>query len=336
MTQPGVFITFDVECSMGGAWGDPTLKPIAPRLGMMGEYGDNRLGIPLICDILSRYGLKATFFLEPFNDELGYPGQTEPVVQHLINNGQDIQLHVHPNHMHYGLHRANKEYTRTDQLADLDPDWQRQLIADGASRLEKWTGKRPIAFRAGNMGASEETLKALFEAGLWIDSSYTFPYVEGQCRFPDGQQFNGSKWYGQVLEVGLSGFRQPKVPGLHPAKPVDLMGTSFEECRDATRMICDAGADAVVILHSFSLFKVRDVQYNGGKLNRIVTRRFEHLCRWLSENRDRYPARTFSELGRLVKEDGYEPKAVEPCLINRPLRALVRKAVQGVNNFYWV
>ena len=336
MTQPGVFITFDVECSMGGAWGDPSLKPISPRLGMMGQYGDKQLGIPLICNILSRYDLKATFFLEPFNDELGYPGETEPVVQHLLDHGQDIQLHVHPNHVHYGLHREGKPYTRTDQLADLDPDWQREIIAGGADRLEQWTGQRPVAFRAGNMGATEQTLQALGGTGIWIDSSYTFPYLGRQCRFPEGEAYNGAKWYGDVLEVALSGFRQPNFPGLHPAKPVDLMGASFAECRDAVQFICDAGADAVAILHSFSLFKVRDVQYSGGKLNRIVTRRFERFCRWLAENRERYPARTFSDLARMVQENGYQPKAVEPCLINRPLRALVRKAVQGVNNFYWV
>jgi hypothetical protein len=100
-------------------------------------------------------------------------------------------------------------------------------------------------------------------------------------------------------------------------------------------MICDAGADAVAILHSFSLFKVRDVQYRGGKLNRVVTRRFERFCEWLCANQATYPARTFSELGRMIREDGYEPKAVDPCMIRRPLRAVVRNAVQVLNNFYW-
>ncbi|WP_305043251.1 polysaccharide deacetylase family protein [Geoalkalibacter sp.] len=335
MTLPGIFMTFDVECSMGGAWGNPTLKPISPRVGMMGEYGDKKLGIPLICDILSRNDLKATFFVEPFNDDLGWPGETEPVVRYLVERGQDVQLHIHPNHVHYGLHKAGKPFKKTDQMADLSLEWQTELITRGADLLETWTGTRPIAFRAGNMGASEETLAALADAGLWIDSSYTFPYVGGQCRFAETERYNGGKWYGEVLEVALSAYRQPNFPGLHPAKPVDLMGSSFEECRDAARLICDAGGDTVAILHSFSLFKVRDHQYTGGKLNRVVTRRFEKFCGWMNAVRAQYPARTFAELGRLVREEGYQPKAVPPCTINKPLRALVRKAVQGVNNFYW-
>lgn len=310
--KPGVLFTFDVECSMGGAWNNPGLRPVSPAKGMMGEYGDEAYGIPLICDILDRHGIKATFFVEPFNDELGYPGQTEPVCRYLTDHGQDVQLHVHPGHYHYGLQKEGKPFKMTDQIADLPLDLQKQIIAEGAARLENWTGQAPIAFRAGNMGASDETLKILPDAGIWIDSSYTFPYVGGQCLFEDKERYNGSKWYKDVLEVALSGFRQPAWPGLHPAKPVDLMGSSFEECRDAVRMICDAGGDAVLILHSFSLFKVKDKQYNGGRLNRIVHSRFEKFCRWLSENGETYPARTFSRLGEMVQKEGYRPVSVDP------------------------
>jgi len=320
---------------MGGAWQDSSLKPIPPRLGMMGEYGKDRFGIPLICDILQRSNLAATFFLEPFNEDLGNPGETEPVARYLVECDHDVQLHVHPNHIHYGQYRRGEPYQRTDQMADLSRERQREIIVAGADLLESWTGTRPIAFRAGNMGASEETLAALIDAGLWIDSSYTFPYVGGQCLFAEKERYNGSKWYGKVLEVALSAYQQPKVPGLHPSKPVDLMGSSFEECRDAVKMICDAGGDAVVILHSFSLFKVRDKQYNGGRYNRVVARRFERFCEWLDDQRRQYPPRTFAELGRLVREEGYQPKAVAPCTIQKPVRALVRKAVQGANNFYW-
>ena len=333
--RPGVFLTFDVECSMGGAWANPALKPISPRLGMMGEYGDRAFGLPLICDILDRYNLKATFFLEPFNDELGYPGETEPVCRFLVERGHDVQLHVHPGHVFYGLHRQGKSFTLTDDVANLTTDQQKEMLIEGAERIERWTGTRPIAFRAGKMAGSEQMLKILPEAGLWIDSSYTFPFVGGNCKFSEKNHYNGAKWYENVLEVALSGFKQMEFPGLHPSKPVDLMGTSFEECRDATKLICDAGADAVAILHSFSLFKVRDVQYNGGRLNWVIKRRFEHFCEWLTANSTAYPARTFSELGRMIREDGYHPQAVDPCRLKRPLRRLTRKTVQVLNNFYW-
>ena len=319
----------------GGSLAEERAEAHSPRIGMMGEYGNRSLGVPLIVEIMSRYKIQGTFFLEPFNRELGYPGQTEPVCRYLVDHGQDVQLHVHPGHVNYGRYRSGKPFVRTDQIDDLPPQQQREMIEDGAGRIARWTGKRPVAFRAGNMGASERTLDALQTAGLWLDSSYTFPYAGGQCRFSPGDAFNGSKWYGDVLEVALSGFRQIKLPGLKSAQPLDLMGASFEECRDAVRMICDAGADAVLILHSFSLFKRRDIQYNGGKPDRVVIRRFQRFCRWLADNRKDYPARTFSEFGQMVKEQGFEPKSVPPCMLRKPFTSIVRKVVQGVNSFYW-
>jgi hypothetical protein len=122
---------------------------------------------------------------------------------------------------------------------------------------------------------------------------------------------------------------------MHPAKKVDPVGVSFAECRDAIRTICDAGADAVLILHSFSLFKVRDLQYNGGRLNRIIARRFRRICAWLAEHAEEYPTWTFCHLAKSVQAGEYTAKAIAPCRIDRPVRAVVRKAVQAWNNLYW-
>lgn len=330
----GVYITFDVECSMGGAWGTD-LEPVTPERAIWGRYGHKQLGLPLITDILNDSDLSATFFVDPFVDEQGYPGEMEPVCKFLLDRRQDVQLHIHPNHQHYGLHKAGLEYKRTDNIADLDPESQRKMLEEGCRRLAQWTGHRPVAFRAGNMGASEETLEQLSHVGIKIDSSYAFPYVAGQCKFKDDQLYNGSKWYGDVLELALSGFYQPRLPGLHPAKPLDLTGISFEECRSAIQKTCRAGADAVIILHSFSLFKVQNIQYEGGRPNRIVINRLKRLCKWLDSVSDEFPVRTFSQLGDALEKSEYTPKAVEPCKLKNPLQAITRKTVQAVNNLYW-
>jgi hypothetical protein len=137
-----------------------------------------------------------------------------------------------------------------------------------------------------------------------------------------------------VLEVALSGFRRPRLPGVHRAKPLDLVGISFEECREAIRRICGAGADAVLILHSFSLVKVRNLAYDGGRPNRIVTRRLRRLCEWLAQNADEYPVRTFAQLAEAVAAGTYEPHAAPPPTVFGP-RAIVRKGVQLYNRLYW-
>lgn len=331
----GVYITFDVECSMGGAYARKELRPVPPSRAMLGEYGRRRMGTPLITEILNDNGLAATFFVDPFAQEQGYPGQTQGVVEALLRGGQDVQLHIHPCNRYYELFRQGKPFPPTDELDDLTPAQQSDLLGEGSRRLEAWTGRRPTAFRAGNMAASERTLPQLAEAGLRIDSSYTFPFAGGQCRFGPSEPYNGSRWYGKVLEVALSGFLQPRLPGLRASKPLDLMGVSFEECREAIQRICRAGADAVLILHSFSLFKVRNVQYDGGRPNRIVTRRLRRLCRWLADHSAEFPVHTFGGLSRSVAQGEYQAQAVPPCRLSSPVRAVVRKLVQVYNHPYW-
>jgi len=332
--KPGVYITVDVECSMGGAWGNPALRPVPPARAMMGEYGGRRLGVPLISQTLNESGLAATFFVETFAEEQGHPGQTEPLCRLLLDRGQDVQLHIHPWYRFYGLRRRGLLAPLTDQFAELTAEQQSELLALGAERIARWTGKAPVAFRAGNMSASEETLKLLPAAGIRIDSSYTFPFAGGQCRFSPADPYNGSRWYGDVLELALSGFQLPPLPGEARSKPLDIVGVSFEECREAIRRISGAGADTVVILHSFSLFKVRNHQYEGGRLNWIVNRRFRRLCEWLAAHADQYPARTFSQLATAIADKQYEARAVPPPRLSAA-RAIVRKAVQAYNCLYW-
>ena len=328
----GVFITFDVECSMGGAWGTGSLKPVPPSRAVWGECGEQKLGLPLIVEILQGYGLAATFFVEAFIEEQGYPGHSEWICAYLLDHGQDVQLHIHPNHKHFGWKQQGKPYPFTDYMADLGCEDQLALLQEGSERIKGWTGRRPVAFRAGNMGACEETLKQLEASHITIDSSYTFPYAGRSSRFGPQEPYNGSKWYGDVLELALSGFRQLPLPGLKPSKPLNLNGISFEECRDAIRLICGAGADAVVILHSFSLLKKRNVQYDGIRPDRIVTRRFRRLCQWLAESLE-MPAYTFAELAKAIVHKSYRAGHVPPCRLTHP-RPLLRKAVQAWNCLY--
>ncbi|MBN2212126.1 MAG: hypothetical protein JW709_12080 [Sedimentisphaerales bacterium] len=332
--KPGVYLTIDVECSMGGAGHNPALRPVSPERAVWGRYDNNTWGIPLIVEILARYELPATFFLDAFIDEQGYPGQSEPICHYLLERGHDVQLHIHPGHKFYALRQKSLNLPRTDQIADLSPDMQFALLEEGADRIRRWTGIKPCAFRAGNMGASTETLKQLAAVGIPIDSSYTFAFAGGQCPFPPSEPYNGSRWYDDVLELAFSGFYQPRLPGIKPAKVLDPMGICFEECRDLIRHLACDGVDAVLILHSFSLFKVQNKQYDGGRPNRIITRRFERLCRWLASTDIPLHVKTFTDLHRRLNKGGYEPKTATPPTFSAP-RAIVRKIMQAYNNLYW-
>ena len=99
------------------------------------------------------------------------------------------------------------------------------VASGGGDRIRQWTGRRPVAFRAGNMAASEESLRQLEAAGILIDSSYTFPYAGGQCRFSGGRALQRLEMVRRRPGVALSGFRQPiACPEMGLPKPLDLMG----------------------------------------------------------------------------------------------------------------
>jgi hypothetical protein len=185
------------------------------------------------------------------------------------------------------------------------------------------------------MGASEQTLEALGAVGIPIDSSYTPAFAGGQCRFDAAERWNGSRWYDDVLEVALSAYRQPSAPLLHPIKPLDVVSISSGEMRDGIAAVIDSGVDAVVILHSFSLFKVRNVQYDGGRVDRIVTRRFRGLCRWLAD-RSTYAVETFASLARRVSMGEYQAQHSPLPRLGGLARAWTRKALQGINSLHWV
>lgn len=332
--KPGVYLTIDVECSMGGAGGNPALRPVPPRRAVWGRYENKAWGIPLIVEILRCYGLAGTFFLDAFIDEQGYAGESEPICHYLRERGHDVQLHIHPGHKFYALRQQGQNPPRSDQMADLPPDLQRSLLEEGVERLQRWTGAKPIAFRAGNMGASLETLELLAATGIPIDSSYTFAFAGGQCPFPPSDPYNGSRWYGPVLEMAFSGFYQRRIPGLKPAKVLDPMGICFEECQALIRHLARAGIDAVLILHSFSFFKVKNKQYDGGRPNHIIIRRFERLCRWLASADVPLQVTTFTDLHRRLGEGNYQPKTAPPPTLSG-VRAVIRKGVQAYNNIYW-
>jgi valyl-tRNA synthetase len=96
----------------------------------MGQFGRQRLGLPLIVDILESAGLAGTFFVDPFTEEQGFEGQTEPICAYLLDRGQDVQLHIHPNHWHFGLKRRGLPHKQCDDLADLSAEEQFALLRE--------------------------------------------------------------------------------------------------------------------------------------------------------------------------------------------------------------
>ena len=327
-----IYLTVDVECSMGDAWLNRKLQPVRVERAILGKKEKSFYGTPLIMDILEQNGLKATFFCEVFAALNCGESELSQAYRDMIRRGHEVQLHLHPTHYFY---RQVQEGRLKE--ADLDPNHdylachplekQVALLREGIEVFQRITGRTPTVFRAGNYGANLTTLQALEQVGIFADSSYNAAYVGKGCFLPNGR--TNELWSsGTVREFPVSVFQSGIWPNIG-LKPFENSSISFEEATSLLEQAAQSNMTAATaVLHCFSLFKISDRQYSDIRPDRIVIRRFERLCSWLASHKDQYRVGTFSEP---LPEGG---PAVLPQL--SPWKSIVRKAVQAVNRAYWV
>lgn len=297
MAKVNVFITVDTEHSIGGAFRDPKLKPVGNEKRVFGKIGDTAYGIPLIMDIADLNKLPITFFVEVLNKYYFGEDETKKVCKYIIDRGHDIQLHLHPNYLNFTRSDPGKLYFR-DNIYCYNLSRQIELIDEGKKLLTKYGTGDPIAFRAGNFAADTNTLIALKKNGFLINSSYNNRYIDKECRLDD-LKINDASRAEEIWEFPITNFREFSCLGLHRTKPLDINGASFLEMKAALNYAKEHGPKNVtIILHSFSFIKAYDAQYNKMKPRFHVIRRFEKLCRFLSENSQTFRVATFGSLDR--------------------------------------
>jgi peptidoglycan-N-acetylglucosamine deacetylase len=124
-------------------------KDTSPGRLSTGEYG-SRVGIPRILELLSRYDIRATFFVPAVIAKL-YPDEQRRVIDH----GHEI-----------GIHSWIHEFNST-----LPPEAERDLQMRACDTLEDICGRRPVGIRTPSWDFSPHTLSITREMELLYDSS---------------------------------------------------------------------------------------------------------------------------------------------------------------------
>jgi hypothetical protein len=149
--------------------------------------------------------------------------------------GQDVQLHTHPSWRDdprdfSWLRKYKKENSylapNLDFMAKLSYAAQVSVLEEGINLLVKWLGKRPIAHRSGGYSINADTIAAVREAGLKIDSSMNSAHEhskvvwsrnrieqkDGVIEIPitvmryvirPSRMFNGGDLYSKILKTDL-------------------------------------------------------------------------------------------------------------------------------------
>ncbi|PYK99721.1 MAG: hypothetical protein DME19_07715 [Verrucomicrobia bacterium] len=288
--QTKVIITIDTEVrSRNRDLPDPFDRDV------LGRLQGNNYGACWIADLIKNHGFTGVFFLDVHGCAKYGENRYRELCERLLNGGHSVQLHTHPDQMYDPQRRHMHEYSLAEQKA---------IIREGMVLLKDWTGKVPLAHRAGRYGANEDTLKALETNGIYLDSS--FFYGRADCKLPFGNSNDPFKAHG-VWEV----------PVTVAAEPITKLGFRFPfwtrllwkryqkldvNCMDA-KQLCRSVMEVygkvpylITFLHSFSFVQRRPT---GFVTDDAAIEAFQSLLRLLAEKN--IPVTTLDKIaGELV------------------------------------
>jgi hypothetical protein len=316
-----LYLTVDTELASGlyRTLGKAAVKEILDR-SIVGKTNSKDVGVAYQMDVLDRHGLKAVFFVDPMPALVFGVGVVRDIVQPILDRGHDVQLHLHSEWLKFleipmlGDRKFNelKQYGLEDQIA---------LIRFARETLIEAGAPPPIAFRAGNYSANDDTLRALAANQISYDTSFCTGIVDSNCdiRLPE-LTFDPARHCG-VIEVPIGAIGGPDGTRRH----AQLTALSYWELKDAIFYMKQQGVRYFsMVSHSFELMS-RDRR----KANFVVARRFEKLCAYLG-SLDGVKTSTYRDDPPQV---GGSQKPPESYLLpHRHARTLARTGEQAVSN----
>ena len=283
-----------------------------------GECADGRFGIDWQMDQMEVRGLKGVFFVDPLPSLVYGEAWLADVVGPIISRGHEVQLHIHTEWLAWA-NGSPVDGRQGQNLANFGIDDQRVLLGLAINLLMRMGAHRPTAFRAGNYGADDNSLRALAELGLTWDSSVNAPYLGGACRIGlSADQIGAVERHG-IIELPVAGLSER----MGQVRPAQICALSAREMRSALNHAADdQHAAFVIVTHSFEMLS-RDRK----RANRAVIARFEAMCDTIAAHPQLVSA-GFNDLdaAELIRTREEQPTRLGP---NR-LRTLARMAEQAV------
>jgi hypothetical protein len=321
MTQ--VYITIDTEYSAGLAarkGRDCRQENFARAIACSTPSGSVGVGYQL--DLFERHGLRATFFVDPMPALLWGVAAIADVVGPIVARGHDVQLHLHTEWLELaGADNPLGARTGHD-IKDFTFDEQCRLIDYARAVLIAAGAPRPVAFRAGNYGANDDTLRALAELGFGYDTSHCPGIAGSACAIGLGPDDRQPVEHCGVVEVPIGCIASFGGDLRH----AQLTALSSGEMLAAIRHARSQGIGTFTLVsHSFELLS-RDRE----RINRIVRQRFARLCAGLAALEGVASATYADDPPRVG--DGVSPL---PVLPHSPLRTGRRLAEQAVSNAFY-
>jgi hypothetical protein len=206
--------------------------------------------------------------------------------------GHEVQLHVHTEWLAWM--QPSLLPGRTGQnCQDFSADEQTLLLGRAADNLRACGVEHLCAFRAGNYGANFDTLEALRRIGLPYDTSYNICYLHSDCGLRTDEPLLQPQPLHGIHEFPITFFQDR--PG--HVRHAELCACSSQEMKKTLLSAWARGwFSYVLVSHSFELLKGRKQKVPAVRPDRIVIRRFEKLCQFLSAHRDKFRTVGFADI----------------------------------------
>lgn len=293
-TMLRVFITIDTEIGTStnivNAEIDRHLEHIQNYV--YGVTASGRFGLNFQIDTLNKYGLKAVFFVDSF---LTYAVGVDPVrniIKTIQDGGHEVQLHIHTEWLKKMSDPILQDRNGRN-IKDFSLEEQQSLIARGIENMQACGIENVCAFRAGNYGANFDTLRALARNGILYDTSYNFSFLDSTCGMRTERPLLQPRKIHGNYEFPVSLFRD--MPGHH--RPSQLCACSIWEMVNSLKKAYEFGwYSFVIVTHTSELVRIKKQRTDKVSPNRIVIKRFEKLCSFLANNRDKFVTTGFTEL----------------------------------------
>jgi hypothetical protein len=239
--------------------------------------------------MLNSYGLKAVFFVESLSASVAGLDPLGKIVRVIQEAGQEVQMHIHTE----WLAKMDKSIlpNRTGRdIKSFSEDEQSLIIFKGIQNLRDCGADHICAFRAGNYGANLDTLRALEKNGILFDTSYNTYYLDISWKMGNRPFLLQPEKLLGVYEFPVSFFEDWPNHYRH----AQLCACSSQELENAMLLAWEENwYSFVIVLHSFELIKRIKQRVLP---NRIVIKRFQGLCHFLSNHRDKFCTKFFSEI----------------------------------------
>jgi len=227
------------------------------------------LGVERLAQVFSSLGIAATFFVDVYEHSLYGVNALRGVCESLRGLNQDIQLHTHPAWRDdvrdfpevRSLKRERGYFPQTkDFMYKCTLDEQVSILRHGVACLTEWCGVAPVAHRAGGYGVNENTIRALREVGIPVDSSMLYGHPNCKVAWSRNRVVEQDG----IVELPVTGFWREDVWTVGPLRwrrrPVfqktDLDACSLDQLLWFVKEGQEAGLGVMnLFMHSYSLLK---------------------------------------------------------------------------------